>query len=143
MNVLRGTFRLSILLTAVAAGYVTWMSFQQVSESRSREHEMWRVLRCSEKFLGRDMSRFTNPYGLIDVGKAGCSSTQFLATFDEIEDASRQPEPSTFDSRVFWKAFLVYIPMAAIAFLSVNALGLLFIVVRGVGRWVLAGFRNS
>ena len=143
MNVLRGTFRLSILLTAVAAGYVTWISFQQVSESRSRDHEMWRVLRCSEKFLGRDMSRFTNPYGLIDVGKAGCASTQFLATFDEIKDASMQPEPSTFDSKAFWKAFLNSIPMAVGVFLLVNALGLLYLAVRGVGRWVLAGFRNS
>ena len=105
--------------------------------------EMWRVLRCSEKFLGRDMSRFTNAYGLIDVGKAGCASTQFLATFDEIKDASMQPEPSTFDSKAFWKAFLNSIPMAVGVFLLVNALGLLYLAVRGVGRWVLAGFRNS
>ena len=143
MNVLRGTFRLSLLLTAVAGGYVIWTSLQQVSESGSREREMWRVLRCSEKFLGRDMSRFTNPYGLIDVGKAGCASTQFLATFDEIKDASMQPEPSTFDSKAFWRAFLNYIPIALIVFLSVNALGLLFLAVRGVGRWVFAGFRNN
>ena len=32
MNVLRGTFRLSLLLTAVAGGYVIWTSLQQVSE---------------------------------------------------------------------------------------------------------------
>jgi hypothetical protein len=143
MNVLRGTFRLSILLTAIAVGYVTWISFQQVSESRSRDREMWRVLRCSEKFLGRDMSRFTNPYGLIDVGKAGCAPTQFLASIDEIENASLQPEPSTFNSKAFWKAFLANIPNAIVAFLLVNALGLLFIVFRSVGRWVLAGFRNN
>jgi hypothetical protein len=143
MNVLRGTFRLSILLTAVAVGYGTWMSFQQVSESSSREHETWRVLRCSEKFLGRDMSRFTNPYGLIDVGKAGCASTQFLATFDEIRDASVQPEPSTFDSNAFWRALLADMPIAVLVFLLINAPVLLFVAVRGAGRWVLAGFRNS
>ena len=143
MNVLRGTFRLSILLTAVAAGYATWMSYQQVSESSSREHETWRVLRCSEKFLTRDMSRFTDPYGLIDVGKAGCASTQFLATFDEIREASLQPEPSAFDSKAFWTALLDYMPIAGLVFLLVNAPVLVFVAVRGAGRWVLAGFRSS
>src|SRR5262245_66237093 len=143
MSVLRGTFRLSILLTAIAAGCATWMSFREVSESTSIEHEAWRVLRCSEKFLGRDMSRFTNPYGLIDVGKAGCASTQFLATFDEIKDASLQPEPSSFDSKAFWHALVAYMPIAGLVFLLINAPVLLFVAISVAGRWVLAGFRSS
>jgi hypothetical protein len=49
------------------------------------------------------MSAYTNEYGLIDIGKAGCSSDRFLATFDEIRTARASAEPSGDRySQVFW-----------------------------------------
>jgi hypothetical protein len=43
--------------------------------------------------LGKDMTAFTNQYGNIDIGRAGCSTASFIANFDEIREALNAPAP--------------------------------------------------
>ena len=68
---------------------------------------------------------FTNQYGNIDIGRAGCSKAGFLANFDEIREALNTPAPPkmTFNYwEVFWREALPLLMLAPIAFLGVNIL---------------------
>jgi hypothetical protein len=142
MKVLRGTFRLSIVIAILVAAYYGIAAHLAAENAGYEDWKLWKTLRCGERFLDKDMSSYTNDGVVFDIGRAGCSDTRFLATFNEIRMAIAQTDPS--DSRyaeVFWPKF--YIGMSnALAFLVfVNLLGLVFLGARGTFRWVRAGFR--
>jgi hypothetical protein len=104
------------------------------------------ALRCGGQFLGKDMTAFTNQYGNIDIGRAGCSTAGFLANFDEISEALNTPAPPkmTFNYwEVFWREALPLLMLAPIAFLGVNILGFAYLGARLIVRWVWAGFRSA
>jgi hypothetical protein len=106
-----------------------------------QDWEIWQTLRCGQKFLNKDMSEYTNQYGLIDIGTAGCSQSRFLATFDEIRNALASDHPRDRYSQVFWPKLYDALAYALVAFVVVNLLGLLFLAARGALRWVWAGYR--
>jgi hypothetical protein len=92
------------------------------------------------------MSAYTNEFGLIDIGRAGCANDRFLATWDEIREANASPEPQTPDGTywtVYSQHFGVWSAVALIAFFFVNMLGLLLLLSRTTLRWIGAGFRKD
>src|SRR5262245_13289100 len=95
MNVIRGTFRLSIVIALLVAAYYGTAAHFAAQNAAAEDINIWITLRCGERFLGQDMSRFTNEAGLIDIGKAGCDleGKRFLARFDEIRKAVATAEP--------------------------------------------------
>jgi hypothetical protein len=142
MNVLRGTFRLSIVVALLVAAYFGITAHVAAQNAASESWKLWFTLRCGERFLGQDMSAYTNASGLIDIGKAGCSNDRFLATFDEIREALASAEPSGDRyGEVFWPKLYGALFNALGAFLFVNLLGLLFLGTRRVFRWISAGYR--
>ena len=102
MSVLRGTFRLSLMAALLVAAYFSITAHVAAQNDAWQDWKIWNTLRCGERFLGRDMSAYTNEYGLIDIGKAGCSSDRFLATFDQIRTARASADPGDRYGEVFW-----------------------------------------
>ena len=144
MNVLRGTFRISIVVALVVAAYYGITAHVAAHGAASEEWKLWYTLRCGERFLGRDMSNYTSPVrsDVIDIGKAGCSNSTFWATFDEIRTALASTDPSDDQySQVFWPKLYNAVFYAFAAFIVVNLVGLLFLGARGVVRWISAGYR--
>jgi hypothetical protein len=144
MKVLRGTFRLSVVIAILVAVYYGIEAHVAAQNSSYEDWKMWNTLRCGERFLGQDMSSYTSPVRseVIDIGKAGCSSSTFWATRDEIRMALAQTDPS--DSRyaeVFWPKFYFAMLNALALLVFVNLLGLVFLATRATFRWVWAGFR--
>jgi hypothetical protein len=143
MSVLRGTFRLSVALAIVALlGSVVYAHFTAL-DAEQENAKIWRTLQCGQKFLDQDVSRFTNEYGLIDIGKAGCDweGNRFLATFDEIRKAVAGPRPESRYGEDFQRMLSILMLPILGFFLLVNLLGLVFLGARGTFRWVRAGYR--
>jgi hypothetical protein len=150
MSVLRGTFRLSIVVALLVAAYYAISAHLAAMDAEWEHRKLLITLRCGERFLGQDMSQYTNAAGLIDIGKAGCSNSSFWATFDEIRVAvGKQPPPpdqgwvseSERYSQVFWPKLNNALFAALAGFVVVNLGGLLFLGGRRVFRWILAGYR--
>ena len=142
MSVLRGTFRLSLVVALLVAAYFGITAHVAAHDAASEEWKLWFTLRCGERFLGQDMRDYTNAAGLIDIGKAGCSNDRFLATFDEIRTALASADPSGDRySQVFWPKLYGALFNALGAFVVVNLLGLLFLGTQIVARWISAGYR--
>jgi hypothetical protein len=144
MNVLRGTFRLSIVVALVVAAYYGISAHVAAQNDAWEDLKFWTTLRCGERFLGQDMSSYASPVRpeVFDIGKAGCSYSSFWATFDEIREAlaSDHPRADRY-SQVFWPKLYDALGYALVAFVAANLLGLLFLGTRSVLRWISAGYR--
>jgi hypothetical protein len=146
MKIIRGTFRLSILIALLVAAYYgihAYMAGVIVKQENRRLAGNWTTLRCAERFLGQDMSRYTNEAGLIDIGGAGCSDRPFLATFEEIREAVASPASPSLSLGAVYRDLLLYggLFAAVVAFMLVNLVGFVLLGARGVFRWVRAGYR--
>jgi hypothetical protein len=145
MNIARGTFRLSIVIALLVAAYFGISGYMAALNSEQENRKHWMTLRCGERFLGRDMSSYSSPDRpeVIDIGRAGCSDTRFLATFAEIREALAHAEPPEWwrgFGEVFRSKFYEALFAALAAFVAVNLVGFLFLGARGVLRRVRAGY---
>ena len=68
MSVLRGSFRLSVVIALVALLCSAVYAHFTALDAEQQAAESWRTLRCGQMFLNRDMGDYTNQYGLIDIG---------------------------------------------------------------------------
>ena len=144
MKVLRGTFRLSLVVLVTALVWAAVVAVDEARDMAAADQRMWVTLRCAERFLDKDMSGFTNVYGNIDIGKAGCASGPFLATFDEVREALKQADPFTKRySDVFNAEIRENFVTATIWFVATNLAALLGLLVWRVGRWVWNGYRDG
>jgi len=151
MKIARGMLRVSLVIaifvavTGAVASHLDVVKEQdRLTKSWDEDTRIWKGLRCGGQFLGKDMKEYTNEFGLIDIGRAGCSSGKFLATFDEIRDAAKRPAPPKPEDdylAIYMPHMGVWLVLALIAFCAVNLLGLLFIGVRSTASWIKAGFR--
>ena len=144
MKVIRGTFRLSVVLALLVAAYYGISGYVAALDADRETWRIWTTLRCGERFLGQDMSSNTNEAGLIDIGRAGCSDGRFLATVEEIRMAAARSEPPA--ERLRFGEVFRYNTYGALfaafaAFVLVNLAGFLFLGARGLFRWVRTGYR--
>jgi hypothetical protein len=136
-----------ILLYGVFTAHTTTLDAQNRNrQSWEEDTRIWNALRCAGQFLGKDMTAFTNQYGNIDIGRAGCASKSFLANFEEVREALRSPPPQPRPFS-YWESFLelaaIWLFFAVIALLGVNALGFALIGALAIVRWVLKGFQSA
>jgi hypothetical protein len=141
-KIIRGSFRLSLVAAVGVLVFVAIGAVISAKKAADSAHENWTTLRCGKAFIGRDMTSYTNQYGNIDIGRAGCSYKQFLARFEEINEALAQPDPSSDEYSSVLRLELVGAAFYAVAaFVLLNIFGLLFLAGRGTFRWITAGFK--
>lgn len=151
MNIVRGMLRISIVAAvlvaiggAVASHFDVLKEQGRLTKDWQEDTRLWKALRCGGQFIGKDMTAYTNEFGLIDIGRAGCSDRRFLTTFDEIRKAMNEPAPTMPESS-YWEIYFphigIWVVLAFIAFCLVNFSGLLFLSIRSAARWIKAGFQ--
>lgn len=144
VNVIRGTFRLSILVGLFALTYLWWDCAQKAGKAAADSQELWSTLRCAGYLLKLDTKPYENTYGNIDLGKhTHCVSRQFWANRSEIEEALREENPyqSRYDREISWLWQTAWSGAIA-AFVITNLLGFAVLGLRGACRWVFAGYRS-
>lgn len=141
MNVMRGTFRLSILVGVVMGAVLSWKALRVADEAYRKDLEMWTTLRCARHLLDKDTKPIENEFGNIDIGKIGCANRQFWANKKEIQEAWAQAEPDRKQRDWMLDHGLKEAGLnAVLALVLTNLLGLVFLGVRRTYRWVAAGF---
>ncbi|WP_161849249.1 hypothetical protein [Bradyrhizobium sp. CCBAU 051011] len=132
------------IVGGVASHLEAFKEQDRVIKSWTEDTRIWKGLRCGSQFLGKDMTAYTNEFGLIDIGRAGCSDGKFLTRVDEIRDAMNQPAPALSENS-YWAIYFptmgIWLVFALIAFGVVNLLGLWFLAVRSATRWIKAEFQ--
>ncbi|MDP2355736.1 MAG: hypothetical protein Q8M31_06700 [Beijerinckiaceae bacterium] len=151
MNILLGMLRISVVVAglvaivgAVASHFEAFKEQDRIIKSWAETTRIWKGLRCGSQFLGKDMTAYTNEFGLVDIGRAGCSDGNFLARSDEIRQALNEPAPVMPDNSylaVYLPHMGIWLVLALIAFCVVNLMGLLLLATRSAIRWIKAGFR--
>ncbi len=137
MNIMRGTFRISIvaaLLTAAITAYQQWI---QYTDTQYRRSQLQVGYECGAKKLEEIEASHTG-YGNIDISKYGCASRPFWASLDELRSVRRGER--IFDDFPVRFSSDVVINQAIAAFIVVNLLGMLFLAVRATVRWIAQGF---
>ena len=86
-NIMRGTFRLSVAVAALAAAYGFYERLAAFAEARNQSLNDVFTLECGARLSEETLKSAANPYGLIDLRKAGCASKPFLASSDELLQA--------------------------------------------------------
>jgi hypothetical protein len=145
VNVLQGTFRLSILVGILALAYNAYDASQAAGRQAHRDWELWFTLRCGHRLMQtHDLTKHENQFGNFDLGKLGCASRTFWANTREVEDASRRPDPyqETW-SRVWWSSLPDGALNAFSLFVLTNLLGVAFLGMRRAYRWVSAGYKGG
>ena len=144
MNVLRGTFRLSILVGVAALIYYLVEASQAAGQQAHRDWELWYTQRCGRILLGKDVTPYQNEYGNIDLGRVGCSTRQFYSNIGEIEEALKQHDPYDATWRRVWRARVEIAAIYGVLFFVLtNLLGFGFLGARRTYRWVSAGYRTG
>jgi hypothetical protein len=146
MKVIRGTFRLSVVIALLIAVYCVISGYIAALDADRETWRIWGTLRCGERFLGQDMTSYASPVrsDVIDIGRAGCSNSTFWASYDEIRAAVAHSEPPAEDLRfgkVFWLNSINALIFAVAALIAVNLAGVLFLGTRGLFQWVRSGYR--
>jgi hypothetical protein len=143
MAILRGTFRLSIVVALLTAVYVAYQDWMVSIERNNEDHEILRTLRCGSRMSDDALRLTVNEFGLIDLGKTGCANKRFLASFEEIrktrDGTMEQPKAPTISTTLVAN----YAIQSFIVVIVVNLLGLGFLGARAVFRWVVNGFRSN
>ncbi len=144
MNILKGTFRLSIVATIIAGGWNAYSRYEQHIAAYVKQSELVRTLKCGARVDAERLKSTVNQFGLYDLSKVGCSFDRFLANDKELAEAAS----GTMDDM----ANNVYPPMfdlqddlifAGFVFVVVNLLGLAAVGLRAVWLWVIGGFRRD
>jgi hypothetical protein len=144
VNIVKGTFRLSLLVGAAALGWFTWDASQSAHRVAAYHREIWETHRCAGKLLGQDVRQYQNAYGNLDLGKLGCSGREFWANMGEIEKAQHELNPY---NETWWRYFRIDAQSAFWSALGLlvltNLLGLAFLGARRAFRWVSDGYQQG
>jgi hypothetical protein len=142
----KGTFRVSIVAAIAAAAYTVYEGCEANVRAYKDTLQMVRVYECGGR-RSDDTLRDALNGGRIDLSKVGCSNRPFfLASYNEIVRAregklrrEKLSEISMFRMNVEGAAAMAN---AAMWFVLVNGLGLLFLCGRTVVRWVHRGLQE-
>ncbi len=84
-SIVKGTFRLSIVVAVLAAIYGIYERLEAWGKAREGNLQMLLTLECGAKLSETTLKSAVNQYGNIDLGKVGCADKPFMASFGEIE----------------------------------------------------------
>jgi hypothetical protein len=145
-NIIRGTFRLSVAIAVLAAAYGFYEQLAAFAEYKDQKLKMLFTLECGARRSEETLKSAANQYGLIDLGKVGCASKQFLASSDELLQARngvmRREMDEEFGVRPQY-APQYPLGLAVLALLIVNLLGFAFVALRAVFGWITSGYRPA
>lgn len=143
-GILRGTFRLSIVVALLIGGYTAVQDWRASVTEYQDEQKILRTLECGARAPPERLQRALNENGLIDLSKVGCSfDEKFFASFEELAKARDGTiRHQTWSSEGPSLNYAKVIVSAIIAFVVVNLLGLVSVAALWVFRWVAAGFRS-
>jgi hypothetical protein len=150
MRILRGTFRLSVVVAVLVAAYSAFITYQKSADYRAQQlREYFDVkfaYQCAARQTDENLRPFVNDYGLIDLIKAGCTEQKMVASFDELKQwrdgTPSWHEPDERDMPALFDGYATFLWLV-LAFVAVNLIGLLVVGIKNVSRWVVAGFRPS
>ena len=143
MNVIRGTFRLSILVGLASLGVLWWQTQNEAHKAAGGSYELWSTVRCAGYLLESDTKPMENDFGNIDLSKhTSCSTRPFWTNRQEIADAlkSESPYQARYAEEMKWRRHQIWQGALAM-FLLTNLLGLAFLGLRAAYRWVWSGYR--
>lgn len=143
MNIIRGMFRLSIVVALAAAAFSMLQTYNHFVRDQAVHTAMVLTLKCGARLDRSLLLDAQNEFGNIDLGKLGCSDKQFFASVQEIDDA--------WNGKLDDYGRTVYRPLnledaamlATIAFVLTNLLGLFALLCQGILRWLVRGFTQS
>jgi hypothetical protein len=144
--VVKGTFRLSVVAAVVAAGYTAYEGWQANKQAYNDTVQMVLTYECGGRQSDDTLRAALN--GLrIDLSKVGCSNQPFFwASYNEIVEARegklRQKKLSDFPMFRMSMDGAAATVNAAIWFVLVNVLGMVFVYGRTVVRWVRRGLEE-
>ena len=76
-DIIRGTFRISVVAAALAAAYSAYMTWDKYSAAVERHLGLVSTIRCGSHIEEATLKPFENELGLIDLSKTGCSDRRF------------------------------------------------------------------
>lgn len=143
-DIMRGTFRLSVAVAALAAAYGFYEQLAAFAEARNQSLKDVFTLECGARLSEETAKSAANQYGLIDLGKVGCASKPFLASSDELLQARNGVMRREMDKELGARA--QYAPqyplgLAVLALLMVNLLGVAFVALRALFGWIATGYK--
>jgi hypothetical protein len=144
--VFKVTFRLSIVAAVVAAAYTAYEDWQANAQAYNDTLQMVLTYECGGRQSDDTLRAALN--GLrIDLSKVGCSNQPFFwASYNEIVEARegklRQKRLSDFPMFRMSMDGAAATANAAILFVLVNVLGMVFVYGRTVVRWVRRGLEE-
>jgi hypothetical protein len=148
MNILRGSFRISLVVAVLAGIWGGMSQWKQYSDDyRKRFDEIVEnrtTMGCGKYALkistDEEIKQATNLYGLIDISKLGCGTKTYLTNTDEL---SRDPDSvfplPRFEDHAGQTALVVAAIYAIAAFIVINLIGL----IAKAFQWAARGFRAS
>lgn len=143
MNILAGTFRVSLVAAALAAGYYSYENLQRHEAEQAEDRLFKMAMECGARIDAAFLEQKKNDYGNIDIGALGCASRKFITNAQELSEV----RAGTYQFKSY-SAFKPFDPLgtavnAFAAFVLVNLAGLAFVGARSVLGWVLAGFKGK
>lgn len=145
-DILRGTLRVSIVAAVLAAAYTTYTRWQESFTAHQEKLAMVTTLECGARQSQDELNAALKGY-VIDLSKVGCSTREFFASFDELRRAREgtMRRELLADSPTFrLESEGVYAAGSALLwFAFVNLLGLGFLAIRAVLRWITEGYKPS
>ena len=144
MNILQGTFRLSIVVAIVAAAYTAWSDYKLHMDQQLSHLEWISKLRCGAKTAPELLEQHKNVYGIYDLGKVGCADRQYLASSEEMKNAwsgKYDNEPPKYQHPMFRAENTL--AAGFVWFVYANLAGLALLGLLSVYNWVVSGFMRK
>lgn len=142
MNIMRGTFRIAIVVALLTAGAIAYQQWVRIGDEQFRQSQLMDGYECGARKLEQIEAEYTSPtLGNIDLSKYGCASRPFWASLEELRSI-RQGRP-LFDDLPRPFPWDVVINKALGVFLLVNLMGVLFLAGRAAVRWIAHGFTSK
>jgi hypothetical protein len=149
-DIIRGTFRLSLVVAVGAVAYSAYSTFDVYKEALRKNAEttvsLQLPLECAARLLKEQLKAAENDFGLVDLTKLGCAQEPFLAKYEEL-NAAREGKLRQQIAEWQWQPPRVrpeeLVLVALSSLVVVNLLGFALVGVWSVFRWVTRGFRPA
>lgn len=144
-RILKGTFRLSVVAAVLAGLYALYLKVDAWGKESDSNFRMLVALECGAQLSESRLKTAVNAYGNFDLGKLGCADRSFIASFDEIERTKSGAMKRELTEREFHVGYAAEYAAgyALIALVLINLAGLAVVTIRGVMRWIAAGFKPT
>ena len=133
MNILAGTFRLSIVVALVVGGFDASKHLDEYNAEQAFHRQYNRTVSCGAALDSKLIERSKADDGKIDLGKLGCADQAFWTDVEELKEAAKGKFANFGLARPFSYGSLF---IAIGALILTNLIGL-------VCWWVVRGFKKG